>query len=153
MAWVSPIYDRTATDITNRTSKAFFNVADWQRIYDNSLIVRNLVNSTYSLSVPFTTLTAPTTTSIPSAAEINSLVQNIELARAACGLPIALGLAVLRYDWQEGINAPTPDYEDVNDWERDLYLIYTLLSNAVDYAVHCGVGTVGQVRFWQNKFR
>ena len=98
-------------------------------------------------------MTAPTTASIAGAAEINSLVQNIELARAASGLPIAIGLAALRYDWAEGVNAPAPDYEDVNDWERDLDLIYNNLARAVDYAVHAGTRTVGQARFWQNGFR
>lgn len=153
MAWVSPVYDRTATDIANKTSKAYFNVADWTRIYDNSLIARNNVQTQYGLTITFTTLTTPTTATIPSAALINSLILNIERTRQASGLPLGLGLAVLKTNWPEGINALAPDYGDVNDWERDLYLIYTYLPYAVGYAVACGVSRAGQPRFWQNKFR
>lgn len=153
MAWVNPVYDRTAADIVNKTAKAYFNVSDWTRIYDNSLIARNNVQTQYGYSITFTTLTTPTTAIIPSASLINSLILNIERTRQASGLPLGLGLAVLKTNWPEGINAPAPDYEDVNDWERDLYLIYTYLPYAVGYAVACGVSRAGQPRFWQNKFR
>lgn len=153
MAWVSPIYDRAAADITNKTSKAYFNVADWTRIYDNSLIVRDDLVTLYGYAITFTTLTTPTTATIPSASLINSLILNIERARLASGLPLGIGLAVLKTDWPEGINASAPDYEDVNDWERNLYILHVYPTYANDYRVCCGVTATGRARFWQNKFR
>lgn len=153
MAWVSPVYDRTAADIANKTSKAYFNVADWQRIYDDALIVRNEIQTAYGLTITFTTLTAPTMTTIPNATAINSLALNIERSRAACGLPAALGVAVIKTNWPGGVNAAAPDYLTVNDWERDLHLMHVYVPYAVDYGVRCGVASAGSARFWQNKFR
>jgi hypothetical protein len=43
--WLDPIIDRTQTDIINRTSKAFLNVADWTRIDGNTKEMKTLFDS------------------------------------------------------------------------------------------------------------
>lgn len=151
--WQTPITDRVASDITNRTAKAFFNVADWLRVYGNSEIVNALTNVYLALSIPFTELTEPTVTTFPTAAEINSLIENIDLCRAAACLPSALGVETLDYAYTEGAGGTVPDYTDVNAWEADLALVREYLATAVDYRVYCGVAGCGQPRFYQNRWR
>lgn len=153
MPWVSPIFDRTITDINNRTSKGFFNIADWTRINGNTAEIKALVLSILGVTIATATLTAPTTSTHPAAADINALIGNIELVRAGACLPVAIGLVDLKQDYQAGNGAIAPNYVDVNNWERNLNLIYTLLPNVADYKVYCGVSAVGQPRFWQNRFR
>lgn len=151
--WTPAVYDRTATDVTNRTAKAFFNVADWLRIHNNARLANMLTNIYLGLSIPFTELTTPTVTSFPSVEEINTLVENIDLLRESAHLPAATGIVTLDHDYTAGLNGSSPDYLDVNDWERDLDLIRSCLRGAVEQVVHCGVGGCGQQRFWQVRFR
>ncbi len=153
MSWTSPITDRTLEDILQRTEKAFFNVSDWLRIYGNSQIVSILVNALLGLGVPFTELEPPAITHFPTADEINDLIANIDRLRQAAALPESSGVVPLKTDWQPGSGAAAPDYEDVNDWERDLDLIRSLLVEAMEYAIFCGVAAAGQPRYWQNRFR
>lgn len=151
--WQQAIYDRTAADILARTAKAFFNVADWVRIYGNTEQVNAFVRLMTGLDVALTPLTAPVATSFPDVSEINSLIENIDRLRAAVPLPSGLGLVALKHDYVAGPGAEAPDYEDVNDWERDLLLVRDLLVKAADRLVWCGVGAAGQPRTWQNRFR
>ncbi len=151
-SWVTPITDRSAADILDRTSKAFFNIADWVRINGNTEVVRALVETALSLSITPHTLTEPTTTVFPSAEDINHLIDNIDMLREAACLPDSL-IVPLKHDWLEGILSDAPDYLDVNDWENDLLVIWSLLPAAADYFVYCGVAACGQPRFWQNQFR
>jgi len=147
------IYDRTLVDVTNRTAKAFFNVSDWLRIFGNSKIANQLLNVYLSLAVPFTELSAPTITTFPAVADINTLIQNIDLVRAAAYLPVATGIVALKYDYVAGNGATAPDYTSVNAWEQDIQLIRDYLISSANYLINCGVGTCGQVRFWQVQFR
>jgi hypothetical protein len=151
MAWDSPIYDRSITDITTPTSKGFFNVADWVRINGNTEIVNTLINVLKSLSITFDTLTPPTITTIPNIDDVNDFVDNIERIRAASGVPLATGLVALKNDYTSGGIAP--DYTTVNDWERDLKLLREYLVKYAYYSVYCGVGGCGQTRMWQVRFR
>lgn len=153
MAWISPITDRAQSDIANRTSKGFFNVADWARIDGNTAEVQAVIASLLGLTVNLDDVDAPVITQFPTVTEINALIANIEAVRAGACLPVGVGLTVLKTDWQPGSGAPAPNYETVNDWERNLLLLYTLLPYAADYAVRCGVAAVGQPRFWQARFR
>lgn len=152
-SWTDPVYDRTATDITNKTAKAFFNVSDWLRVYGNSELANALVELYTGLSVPFTTLAAPAITTFPSVTAINSLIQNIDNCRAAAYLPAATGIVALDYDFTEGPGGTAPDYTDVNAWEQDLKIIRDALTAAVDYRIYCGVAATGQARLYQNRWR
>lgn len=150
--WTEPIYDRTATDITNRTSKAFLNVADWIRIYGNTQHYQAVLNIMRSLSISTTVLTEPTITSFPSADEINQIIANIETLRVAAGFSTSI-IPALDDDFTAGSNGITPTYEDVNDWEEALYLLLNALVNTENYFIRSGVSKSGQQRFWQSRFR
>jgi hypothetical protein len=153
MKYITPIYDRTADDVTNKTAKAFFNVADWQRVYNNQQVTKALLDFLLSINIPFNTLTAPSMTTIPTVAELNALLENIEQIRADSNLPAITGLTAIKTDWAEGSSADSPDYLDVNDWERVLHIIFGSIAASVEYAVYCGVANTGQPRFYQHRFR
>lgn len=153
MPWVNPIFDRAITDINNRTAKGFFNVVDWTRINGNTGEVKFRVLSMLGLNVSTVTLTVPITSQHPAADDINALIANIELVRDGACLPMAVGLVDLKQDYQAGNGTVAPSFVEVNDWERNLNLLYTLLPNTANYKVYCGVAAVGQPRFWQNRFR
>ncbi len=152
MSWTTPVTDRAASDISNRTAKAFFNVADWTRIDGNSTEIQALILSLSGVSVSLITLTAPTTSHFPTATAINQLIENIERLRAQAYLPPNL-LQVLRHDYEPGSGAQAPDYVSVNAWESNQNLMYTLLPRAAGYSVRCGVASVGQPRHWQHRYR
>lgn len=141
--WIEPIYDRTALDITNRTPKAFFNILDWARIYGNTQQVQAVINIMLALDIPVTDLSAPSILTIPTADDINALAANIERLRAAAALPTAAGVSVIKTDWKSGSGADAPDFNTVNDWERDLALIRSLTATAAEQALYCGAFDCG----------
>lgn len=151
--WSTPITDRSDADILARTAKAFINVVDWLRIYNNSQQAHEIVSVLLGLDVAFSALTEPVITDFPDVDDINTLIENIDLLREAASLPSATGIETLKYDYLAGAGAVAPYYEDVNDWERDLLLIRDMLVTAADYQVYCGVAAVGQPRHWQNRYR
>lgn len=153
MRYIEPITDRAESDITNQTAKAFLNVVDWQRIYNNSQVAKAIVDFLLSVNVTFDNLTAPTISTIPTVTEINALLANIERIRAASGLPEINGIAEIFADWQEGAGANSPDYLDVNEWEQILEYLVRSFPAMLDYQIYCGVASVGQIRFYQNRFR
>ena len=153
MPWTIPVYDRVLADVTNRTSKGFFNVVDWIRIHGNTQYVGALFSVLEGISVSVTALTTPTDASIPTVTEINDFVGNIESMRLALALVNPIPLTVLTDNYVDGQNAITPDYEDVNDWEENLQLLKDFLLYSAGYRISCGVAEVGQIRFWQNRFR
>jgi hypothetical protein len=153
MPWVDAIYDRTLLDIQSRTDKAFFDVVDWIRINGNTEYVRALVSVLRDLDIEYNVLTTPAVCSIPTAAEMNAFIENIEYIREVSGLPIASGIQELDHAYQDLTNAPVPDYEDVNAWEYNLQLLKDLTVAMSVYFVFCGVAQVGQTRFYQNRWR
>jgi hypothetical protein len=154
MSWISPIFDRTLADITGHTSKGYFNVADWVRIHGNTAWIKSFMNTNNYLDIPLISLSTPDTTTWPTAVSRNQLIENIERLRLAACLPVLLpNLKVLPYIWGDGANALAPEYEDVNDWERNLNVIHDGVVGAVNYRIHCGVPSTGQSRMWQHRFR
>ncbi|MBV5322625.1 MAG: hypothetical protein JZU60_02170 [Ilumatobacteraceae bacterium] len=153
MKYVTPVFDRTLDDITNRTTKAFFNIADWTRISGNAEAVNILVNFLSKTSIVFNPVTNQLITSIPTAAELNTLLANIERIRVTCSLPAITGLVEIKDDWVAGRTADAPDYETVNDWERVLDILLSANIESADYRVYCGVSNAGQPRFYQHQFR
>jgi hypothetical protein len=152
--WLEPITDRTATDIADRTSKAFFNVIDWLRIYGNATIVNAIANVVLGTEIAFyTNVIEPTITTIPSVADLNILLANIERVRIVFGLPAVTGLTELKTYWLGGANADAPDYLNVNDWEHNVQLLRDLLRIIANHRISCGVPNVGQSRLWQHRFR
>jgi hypothetical protein len=152
MTYTPPITDRAQLDITNKTAKAFFNVADWVRIYDNAEAVNAFVSFLNSV-IPFDQITYPTTLTIPSVANLNILLANIERIRLTSNLPAIAGLNEVTSNWQSGSAANAPTYMDVNTWEQVLDVLLTTVNNSIQYRVSCGVASAGQARFYQHRFR
>jgi hypothetical protein len=148
--FITPIYDRTYADILNRANKAYFNVDDWVRIYGNSQIINTILSALFGTPITFNTLSVPDINTIPSATNINDFVDNIENLREYLSLS---PLEELTTTWLSGSSAAAPDYEDVNAWERSLDVLFYLLPAALNYSVTCGVGAVGQPRFYQARWR
>ena len=153
MPFVTPIIDRTITDIINKTDKSFFNVADWIRINGNTTYVRALMFVLRGINIDYTELDTPSITTIPTVAEFNVFIQNIENIRLAIGLPAIAGIVDLKTDYEAVENSEVPDYTDANAWEQNLLLIKNLTISVSVFMVMCGVGASGQPRYWQNRFR
>lgn len=153
MSWTEPITDRTADDITNRTAKAFLNVVDWIRINGNARLVNTLVTVLRGLNIEFTELSQPVITTFPSTDDINAFIENIDRLREAAYMPAASGLVALKHDYRAGMSGDSPDYQAVNDWEKDLELLRSLIVTSSDYMIYCGVAAPGQPRFWQVRWR
>lgn len=153
MSYTTPIYDRTAEDITSLTSKAYFNVADWARIYDNAEAAHALVESLLNIIVVFDEVVPPTMETIASVTALNTLLANIERLRLASTLPAIIGLVAIKYTWLAGANEEVPDYSIVNSWEQVIDIIYTSVPRALEYWIPCGVSAAGQPRFYQHRFR
>ena len=151
--WIDPVYDRVQADIDNRTSKAFWNVADWLRVNGDARIVNALTNIMLGLAIPFTELTQPTTATVPTASDINTFIANIDAARAAVCFPSASGVVALKTDWQEGNGAAAPDWQAVNAWEQDLQYIRDYLQSSANWLIDCGVARCGQSHLFQARFR
>lgn len=151
MSWVTPITDRAQTDIDSKTSKGYFNVSDWVRIDGNVDVVLAMLTSNGYETPSKTSLTTPTTTTIPTVSELNSFINNIVILQEVVYL--GSSLATLKHDYQPGANADAPDFNDVNDWENNLLVMYDSIPKAVDFRIACGVARAGQERFWQNQFR
>lgn len=153
MKYLEPITDRAALDIANRTAKAFFNASDWERIYGNAEYINVMIETLINVTTPFTTVTHPTMNSIPTVTDFNTLLENLNLMRISAGLASVTELAALKADWAAGANEDAPDYLDVNEWEEFIQIIMRLLGTIVSYQIYCGVGAVGQPRFYQHRWR
>jgi len=153
MKYIDPITDRALADLTNKTAKAFFNLSDWQRIYNNAQVTKALVDFLNSIDITFNSIPSPTITTFPPVANLNTFLANINRIIEETNLPAIAGLTALKADWAEGTGADAPDYLDVNEWEMILDLIVSMVANTVEYRIYCGVSNVGQPRFWQHRFR
>lgn len=138
MPYITAVFDRSQTDIDTRTSKAFLNVADWDRIEDNSVTVRNELVGLYGVTLVFTgTTSAPAITSIPNVDDFNRLLENIEYLRQAAATVLPLtgvpGFTVVFHDWVAGVTQDAPDFVDVNHWEQVIDIIYQAIINYEDF--------------------
>jgi hypothetical protein len=154
MKYVPPITDRTAEDIATQTDKAFFNVADWVRVYGNAELVKTIVEIVLSISITFDAVAEPTTTSIPTVAAFNTLLANINRIRLNSRLSGIDGLVAVNENWTAGISEDAPTYDTVNEWELVLDLIRDNIYLSITYyTVYCGVANAGQPRFYQSRWR
>lgn len=152
MKYVEPVYDRTQEDVDNKTSKAFFNIADWKRVNDNSQILALIVGYFINDTITLTPVANPTITNIPTVNLLNNILDNLELIRTSSGLPLNI-IPALEHDWQAGSGAHSPDFEDANQWEENIALIIRKIEGTVQYRAYCGVPSVGQTRFYQARWR
>lgn len=131
MAYTTPITDRDAADIAAQNSKAFWNVADWTRVYDNSSATNTHINSEFGASIPFYACTTPTNTTIPTVADFNEFLANIERIRVwvvanVVYYPSALDTGI-EDSYTAGQSETSPNYTNANRWESHLDLMYNLV--------------------------
>jgi len=154
MKLISPVTDRTLSDVLNRTAKGFINTDDWIRIYRNSQFVSLVISILLDTDIDFDELTEPTTTSFPTVDDLNTLLANIQRAKDASGLPDGIGgLVDVKTDWTAGVSSVSPNYVDANAWEQTELMILESLPASLGFMIYAGVSNSGQARFWQNRFR
>lgn len=162
MPYVTAITDRTAADIAAKTSKAYFNVADWDRIEDNSIFVKDELITYAGVVLVFTgTTSAPTTSSFPDVNTFNQLLENIEYLRQAAlsvipNLAGESGFSAVFHDWVEGVQEVAPDYQDVNQWEKVMDLIHSRIGSYSSLrfrSARCGIAMANSGLLWNNRFR
>jgi len=125
MAYITAITNRTIEDVRNKTSKAYFNIADWERIYNNTFLTKNLAEILLSSGITLSTLSVPTITTIPTAANFNALLTNIETLRLAVISESITGAQTEINDaWEAGLLKTAPDWEDANLWESTIDAIW-----------------------------
>lgn len=134
MPYTTPVFDRTQADITAQNAKAFLNVADFIRIYDNAEIVNGLFTSEIGYTIQFDALTNPTTASIPTKTYLNTLLANIERMRfwAATYLSDYISdplFVEIKDDWGEGYSESAPNFTHINSWEKVLDVMYNIVSD------------------------
>ncbi len=135
MKWIEPVVtDRALSDVTNKTSKGYFNIADWERIDNNARVAKALVDFLLSIDVSYGATITPDITTIPTVTNLNTLLTNIENLRIAIDAYPITGVVAIRNDWQAGPGQAAPDYEDANDWERNIDLIYNGIGDASGYS-------------------
>ena len=154
MAYIDPITDRTMADIIQTTFKGRFNIMDWERIINNTSFARELVFSLRGVPIPeLITMSTPTRTDKPTAADINDLVQNIITVQTAAHVAQA-NAYTLKVDYENGADKRGPDYQIVNAWEKviDLIVKYHEIVKVVRRPI-CGVGATGAGMTRQWMFR
>jgi len=136
MAWVTPVTDRTLSDILNKETKGYFNKADWTRIYDNSDVLNDLIDSKFSETITFDTVVVPNIDGAPNSilALLNTTLANVERMRVEllASFPFVLitGAVEVVDDWEAGDLKVVPDYTDVNEWEETLGIMYDAVTDA-----------------------
>lgn len=162
MPYTAAIFDRTQTDIDTRTSKAFLNIADWDRIEDNAVYVRGELVDLFGVMVIFTgTTSAPAITSIPDVDDFNRLLENIEQLRQAAedvmpALTTTTGFSAVAHDWVAGVSQDAPNYTDANHWEEVIDIIYQTLTEYTSLSPRCartGIANAGAELNFNNRFR
>lgn len=162
-----PVTDRQQSDIIALNSKAYINATDWRRIYLNAKSANGLVEAIKGITIVFNEITEPITiNTIPTVAELNIVLANINRTRTAANLPPVLGLDELPANWQTG-TGDSPAFADANAWEQVVALIeagikqlgddesYPWVTNAVTPTrrARCGVARCGAGLTFNNGFR
>lgn len=131
MSYTTAVKDRTLADIATRTSKAYFNAADWTRVKGNARITKNLAEPLLSINVPWLGTVDVTTASIPTVSNVNALLTNIENLRlAVAGESIPNTDTEIKDDWAAGVSGTSPTWQDANLWESTIDAIWQYLNGS-----------------------
>lgn len=153
MAYIQPITDRSISDIIEHTAKGHFGVNDWERITENTAEAKALVESIRSRIIAQNSLINPGMSTIPSADNINALVDNIIAVRTAAEVPAA-DTYQLKSDYIGGATQAAPDYQTVNAWEKVIDIIVRYFENLhKDRYPITGLACCGAGMTQQNGFR
>ena len=138
----SLIFDRTNSDVRNKTSKGYYNYTDLNRIEEwTQYLAGVLVTAGYSIP----TMTFKTDWSkydMPTEANMERIRTNIK---------------TLRQNYYQGTaiysNLKKMTYQKANNIEKILNELNNFYESMVNSYVRCGVARMGQSRVWQQRFR
>lgn len=119
--WINPVFDRTQADITNRTAKGYYNVADLNRIEQDCEYLSGIFGVTISTRIW-------ARTDFPTVSELARIRNNIETLRSAY---------MVYQTTPSTPPAPLNEYHKANDIEQilnDLKALYDANKNNVIYA-------------------
>lgn len=115
------VYDRTQSDISRRTQKAYWNAEDVNRVESATGYLRDML-AIYGYSVAITTKTDWTMEDYPTRAEVDRIRANIDaLQTGFYALP----------DWREIVYNNTLDFGQANAMEFDLQAAYVWLQRMI----------------------
>lgn len=138
------IYDRTQSDVDNKTTKGYHNYTDLNRIESACRYLANLLTS-YGYTVSITTKTDWKISDMRYASEMERIRQNIgKIEDTYYSLPTTPSLpsTLNKITWQKA-----------NDIEEILAHIDLLIKNMEQVFIYSGVARCGQNRIWQQRFR
>ena len=119
--WIQPVYDRTQSDIANKTAKGYYNLDDLNRIEQDCTYLAEIFGVTIGIR-------EWTRTDFPTVSEMERIRNNIEMLRDA----------YIVYQTTPGTPpVPLNEYRKANDIERilnDLKAIYDANKSNVIYA-------------------
>lgn len=136
MSWTTPITDRTEDDVTyaleNQDSvsdlKGAWNISDANRVIDNSIYLRDLLNS-YGYTVSFADQPHLTVSDFPYITSVIKLMKdNIQLLLDAFYTEGNPSLTYSQY----------ANYNSANSMEINLDITNTLLENMIAELIYCG---------------
>ena len=138
------IFDRTNQDIINRTTKGYFNVEDINRVEEWSRYIADLLNS-YGYEINISTKTDWEISDFLNISQMERVRSNVKKIRD------------VYYSLETTPTIPTTlnkfNYIKANEIERILYDIENVMAYSKLYFVRSGVGSSGQSRLWQFRFR
>lgn len=138
------IFDRTQSDITNKTQKGYYNYWDLNRVEEWCQYLHDeLVSLNYTPTSLWTyTKTNWTASDMRTAGNMNRIKNNIR--------SLMYGFHYIHNIYG---NVENFNYTKANNWEQILSEIYGMMLGFENYQVYSGVSASGQRRLYQNRFR
>ena len=139
------IYDRTQSDITNKTQKGYYNYWDLNRVEEWCEYLKNeLTALNYQPSTSYWTYTKTNWT----ASDMRTQSEMLRIKNNILALMVGFHYITRIYGNVENFN-----YLKANNWEKILSEIYGMMLGFENYQVYSGVSASGQRRLYQNRFR
>ena len=135
------IYDRTQSDVTNKTSKGYYNASDLNRVEAWCEYLKKQLN-TDGYNISFTIKTDWTSSDLRSEAQMERIRKNI--------IKLMTGYHYISLIYANNNNW---NYTKANRWEKILQEIYDMMLGMEDWAIIGGIAKGGHPRLWQNRFR
>lgn len=138
------IFDRTESDVKNKTDKGYHNISDLNRVEEWCGYLANVLSS-YNYKINITTKTNWQLTDTRTVAQLERIRKNIALLRST--------YSNIPRDLTVPSNLSPISITKANDIERILYDIDRIINEMESYFVYSGVSSAGQTRMVQNYFR
>jgi hypothetical protein len=129
MAWIDPVYDRSQTDIDNKTSKGYYNATDLNRIEQDCAYLAGIFGVTISTR-------AWARTDFPTPGEFDRILANLNTLRDAF------------FTYQNTPSTPhnpVNEFHKANDIEQILHDLYTLYEDNQRAVMYAGEPYAGQM--------